>query len=112
MITIEQYKQIKKYKELGLSINKTAKAMKLSATSVRNCWNFNENDFLDALQKQGNSIENYRQCIIDLIHLTPQISSTRIYARIQEQYPEFNCSKTVLFEYVKRVRELREYCSC
>lgn len=104
MITIEQYKQIQEYKELGLSINKTARAMKLSVTAVRNCWNFNENDFLDALQKQGNSIENYRQCIIDLIHLTPQISSTRIYASIQEQYPEFNFSKTVFFEYVKRVR--------
>lgn len=104
MITIEQYKQIQNYKELGLSINKTARAMKLSVTAVRNCWNFNESDFLNALQKRGNSIENYRQCIIDLIYLTPQISSTRIYAKIQEQYPEFNFSKTVFFEYVKRVR--------
>lgn len=39
-----------------------------------------------------------------MIHLTPQISSTRIYASIQEKYPEFNFSKTVFFEYVKRDR--------
>lgn len=104
MITIEQYKQIQKYKELGLSINKTAKAMRLSVSSVRSYWNFREDEFQILLQKRGNTIENYRQYIIDLIHLTPQISSTRIYAKIQEEYPEFNCSKTVFFEYVKRVR--------
>lgn len=53
MITTEQYKQIQNYKELGLSINKTARAMKLSVTAVRNCWIFNENDFLDALKNKG-----------------------------------------------------------
>lgn len=84
MITIEQYKQIQKYKELGLSINKTAKAMRLSVSSVRSYWNFREDEFQILLQKRGNTIENYRQYIIDLIHLTPQISSTRIYAKIQE----------------------------
>ena len=104
MITIEQYKQIQEYKELGLSINKTAKATKLPVSAVRNWWNFSEAEFQNALQKQENRVENYRQYIVDLIHLTPQISSSRIYAKIQEQYPEFDCSKTKFFEYVKRVR--------
>jgi predicted transcriptional regulator len=54
MIGIEQYQKIQEYKELGLSQTKTAKALRITYTSVSKYWNMSKEDYARVLQPSHN----------------------------------------------------------
>ena len=98
------FKDIKKYKNLGLSIRKTAAITNVPYRDVSAVWNFTHDQFEAFLRSENEKVEFYREFILDMIETTPTITSINIYYKLKEQYPEFKGSESNFKKYVKKLR--------
>ena len=76
MLGIEQYKKIQKLKKIGLSKVKVSQQTNLSYKTICNYWNMNENYFINKLKEHEFILVNYRQYIIEILKICPQINNT------------------------------------
>ncbi len=105
MLGIEQFKKLQELKELGVSKLKVSEKLNLSYKTVCNWWNRDE-EFFNSFQKEHEFIlDNYRQYIIEILKICPQINNTVLLNRIKEDFPDFEISTSTFFRYVKKVRE-------
>ncbi len=105
MLGIEQFKKLQELKELGLSKLKVSEKLNLSYKTVWNWWDKDE-DFFNTFQKEHEFIlDNYRQYIIEILKICPQINNMVLLNRIQEDFPDFEIPPSTFFRYVKKVRE-------
>ena len=74
MLGIEQYKKIQKLKKIGLSKVKVSQQTNLSYKTICNYWNMNENYFINKLKEHEFILVNYRQYIIEILKICPQIN--------------------------------------
>lgn len=56
-----------------------------------------------------NGLYNYRDFIISIISITPQINDTAIMYRCIEEFPDFDIPRMTFFRYVKKIREESGY---
>ena len=82
MLGIEQYKKIQKLKKIGLSKVKVSQQTNLSYKTICNYWNMNENYFINKLKEHEFILVNYRQYIIEILKICPQINNTVLLKRI------------------------------
>ena len=82
MLGIEQYKKIQKLKKIGLSKVKVSQQTNLSYKTICNYWNMNENYFLNKLKEHEFILVNYRQYIIEVLKICPQINNIVLFKRI------------------------------
>lgn len=105
MLGIEQFKKLQELKELGVSKLKVSEKLNLSYKTVCNWWD-KDVEFFEKFQKEHEFIlDNYRQYIIELIKICPQINNTVLLNRIKEDFPDFEIPTSTFFRYVKKVRE-------
>ena len=88
MLEIEQYKKIQKLKKIGLSKVKVSQQTNLSYKTICNYWNMNENYFINKLKEHEFILVNYRQYIIEILKICPQINNTVLLKRIKEDFPD------------------------
>jgi ABC-type bacteriocin/lantibiotic exporter with double-glycine peptidase domain len=105
MLSIQQYKKLQEYKELGLSKVKVSEKLNLSYKTICNWWD-KDQAFFNAFQKNHEYVlDNYRQYIIEILKISPQINNTVLYKRIKDDFSEFDVQSSSFFKYVKEVRE-------
>ena len=90
MLSMQQYKKLQEYKELGLSKVKVSEKLNLSYKTICNWWD-KDQVFFNAFQKNHEYIlDNYRQYIIEILKISPQINNTVLYKRIKDDFSEFD----------------------
>ena len=105
MLGIEQYKKIQKLKKIGLSKVKVSQQTNLSYKTICNYWNMNENYFINKLKEHEFILVNYRQYIIEILKICPQINNTVLLKRIKEDFPDLEVPHASFHIYIKKVRE-------
>ena len=105
MLGIEQYKKIQKLKKIGLSKVKVSQQTNLSYKTICNYWNMNENYFINKLKEHEFILVNYRQYIIEILKICPQINNTVLIKRIKEDFPDLEVPHASFHRYIKKVRE-------
>ncbi len=105
MLGIEQFKKLQEYKKLGISKLKVSEKLNLSYKTVWNWWDRDE-DFFNKFQKEHEFIlDNYRQYIIEILKICPQINNTVLLRRIKDDFSDFDIPAATFYRYVKKVRE-------
>jgi len=90
MLSIQQYKKLQEYKELGLSKVKVFEKLNLSYKTICNWWG-KDQAFFNAFQKNHEYVlDNYRQYIIEILKISPQINNTVLYKRIKDDFSEID----------------------
>lgn len=105
MITYEQFLQIQECKSYDLSVQTTSRKLGIEIYDVRNWWNKTEDEFLEADGRKACELDNYRQYIIELIKICPQISNANVMSRLQEDFSDFDAKKSTFQRYMKNLRE-------
>lgn len=105
MLGLQQFKKLQEYKELGLSKLKVAEKLNLSYKTVCNWWDRNE-EFFESFQKEHEFVlDNYRQYIIEILKICPQINNTVLLRRVKDDFSDFDIPPATFYRYVKKVRE-------
>ncbi|WP_026399560.1 hypothetical protein [Acholeplasma equifetale] len=105
MLSIQEYKKLQEYKELGLSKVKVSKKLNLSYKTICNWWDKDQAFFKTFQKNHEYVLDNYRQYIIEILKISPQINNTVLYKRIKDDFSEFDVQSSSFFKYVKEVRE-------
>lgn len=53
-------------------------------------------------------LDNYRQYIIEILKICPQINNTVLQRRVKDDFSDFDIPAATFFRYVKKVREVTE----
>lgn len=105
MLGLQQFKKLQEYKELGLSRLKVSEKLNLSYKTVCNWWDRDE-EFFEKFQKEHEFVlDNYRQYIIEILKICPQINNTVLLRRVKDDFSDFDIPAATFFRYVKKVRE-------
>jgi len=104
MLGIEQYKKIQEYKELGISKLKVSEILDLAYKTVHNWWDKDEAYFYAFQKEHEFMLDNYRQYIIEILRICPQINNTVILRRLTEKFGDIGVPNSTFFRYVKSVR--------
>lgn len=105
MLGKEQFMKLQELKELGISKLKISERLGLSYKTVCNWWD-KDIDFFESFQKEHEFIlDNYRQYIIEILKVCPQINNTVLYRRIKDDFSDFDVPETTFYRYLKKVRE-------
>lgn len=105
MVSKEQFLEIRRYHQKGMTANEIAKKVGVSAPSVRKWWNVEEKTFDELIQGNMAYLDNYREFILNILRLCPQTRQTNILYRLQEEFPDFHCHKQTFYRYMKMLRE-------
>lgn len=106
---ISEYQKIKWYRGLGLSQKKTAEKMRLTLYEVRGVWAVTEEEFCRLPQRTECNLDKYREYILSVLKLTPQIKEANLYYKLQEAFLKFNTTKITFYHYMKKLRQETGY---
>lgn len=106
---ISEYQKIQEYRELGLSQKKAAEKMRLTLYEVRRVWAVTEEEFCRLPQRTERNIDKYRDYILNVLKLSPQIKEANLYYKLQEAFPEFDTTKITFYRYMKKLRQETGY---
>lgn len=79
--------------------------MGVSQPTIRKWLQLSEEEFDNAYAESKSVYSKYREYILSLLQLRPDIRTTTIWHRLQEDFPEEEFKKTGVFRYVKSLRE-------
>lgn len=86
MLGLQQFRKLQEYKELGLSRLKVSEKLNLSYKTVCNWWDRDE-EFFERFQKEHEFVlDNYRQYIIEILKICPQINNTVLLRRVKDDF--------------------------
>ncbi len=91
-------------KNEGKSISSIAKAKGISRNTVKRYLQLNTHEFLSVVSN-GNSLEEYRNEILDYLYNDHKISSQNIYDKLQTKYGDIGVGFRQVARYVKELRE-------
>lgn len=106
---INEYQKIQEFRELGLSQKKTAEKMGLTLYEVRRVWTATEGEFCRLPQRTERNLDKYREYILSVLKLSPQIKEANLYYKLQESFSEFNTTKITFYRYMKKLRQETGY---
>ncbi|MBQ8836834.1 MAG: IS21 family transposase [Clostridia bacterium] len=104
-VTLDGYRKIQQYKELGLSKVKTAEKIKISRDTVAKWWDISEDEFMHSSSTIFKYLDNYKEFFLEQIRTYPSIRSTNLYYKTEEAFPDFKCTRERFFSYIKKLRE-------
>ena len=79
--------------------------MKIPQRQVDKWWKKTEEDYLAWEKSNAYYLDNYREFILDIIRLTPQIRGTNVLYRLKEAFPDFDTPVNTFYRYLKKLRE-------
>lgn len=77
-IEYEKYKKLKKMYELGVPKVQIADKLDITLCAVRKYCEIDEQEFFNMQDGSGSEMEYYRDFILDIIKICPQIKETNI----------------------------------
>lgn len=98
-VTLDGYRKIQQYKELGLSKAKTAEKMKISRFAVARWWDRTEDEFTETFRTSFMYLDSYKEFFLEQIRTYPCIRSTNLYYKTEEAFPDLNCTREQFFIY-------------
>lgn len=109
MISRETYSTIQEYRRLGLSKAKTSKHLGVSISVISKWWETSEEVFVDAEEQSMHHMDQFREYIISLLKVCPQIRDTNIRCKLEEHFSDFHASRSSFGRYMKKLREQTGY---
>lgn len=106
---ISEYQKIQEYRDLGLSQKKTAEKLGLTLYEVWKVWTVTEEEFCWLPKKTERDLDKYREYILSILKLSPQIKEANLYYKLQESFSEFNTTKITFYRYMKKLRQETGY---
>lgn len=105
MISKEQFLTIKQMKADGVAVAAIARKVGVSEPVVRK-WAVMDEAGFDALKRNDIPyMDQYREFIISILRVCPQIRETNILYRLKDEFPEFECNRKTFYKYMKKLRE-------
>jgi len=106
MITINQFKEIKKLQLVGTSQKEISEKLGISIYAIKKWWDKTEEDFLSVQAQFTPYLDKYRQFIVDQLKLCPQIRTTNLLFKLSQHFDEFAApGKNTFFRYIRKLRE-------
>jgi len=108
MVTYDQFKKIKELQSIGVSQIKIHKKLGISKHHLSKCWMQSEEEFLESQNtpyKRAVQLDNYKEFILDILRVCPQVKLTNILYRLTSEFPDFKVKSNTFFRYVKKLRE-------
>lgn len=62
-------------------------------------------DYLGIERKTIEGLAHYRDFILDIIKVCPQVRDTNLLYRLREAFPNFNYKRATFYRYVKRLEK-------
>lgn len=110
MIDLNIYHKIKELKEMGVKHKKILEMVGISNKQYYRYATLDEEVFKELLNKdKTNGIDNYREFIISLISVTPQINNSTILFRTHEEFPDFSIKRNTYLRYIDKIRQETGY---
>lgn len=106
---INEYQKIQEYRELGLSQKKVAEKLGLTLYEVRRVWTVTEEEFCNLPQRKECDLDKYREYVLSVLKLSPQIKEANLYYKLQELFPEFDTTKITFYRFMKKLRQETGY---
>ena len=78
MINYEQFKQIKDLQILGVEKKEVGRRLGVGRKEIDRLWDKSEEEFFNLEKQSIHYLENYREYILDLLRLTPQIRGMNV----------------------------------
>ena len=102
------YNKIQECKQLGYSMRRCAKEIKLDRKTVQKYWNMTEKEYIHYLaecQERSKMLEPYREEMVGFLEQYPHITAAIIYDRLCAHHSEFKPSYRSVRAYVTSLRE-------
>lgn len=110
MINLQTFRKIKELKEQGVMVSKIMKECKISKSQYYKWGMLDEETFMRHIKtRTENGLYNYRDFIISIISVTPQINDTAIMYKCIEEFSDFDIPRMTFFRYAKKIREESGY---
>lgn len=104
MLGIEQFKKIQEYKNLKISKLKVSEILNISYSTVDRWWDKDEEFFYSFEKSHEFILDNYREYIINLIKVYPEINNNVVLSRLKEEFGDFDIPKSTFYRYIKSLR--------
>ena len=104
-MTLEQFKKMKEFKELGLSRVKTSINLDMKEWDVRKYWNMTEDEFKAFQEESGPVFDKYKTFVLEILKTTPTIPERNVMFKIKEVFPDFKISHSGFYRYMKNLRK-------
>jgi len=105
MINYEQFKQIKDLQILGVEKKEVGRRLGVGRKEIDRLWDKSEEEFFNLEKQSIHYLENYREYILDLLRLTPQIRGMNVLHKLKENFSDFAASTPTFYQYLKKLRE-------
>ena len=109
MIGSEKFKMVKELSGLGLNTTQISKKMQMDYRTVQRYMSMTDDEYESIGRKTLSGLEHYRDYILDIIKVCPQVRETNLLYRLREAFPEFNYKRATFYRYVKLLREQTGY---
>ena len=106
MLDLKTFRKIKKLQEEGFTASVIMRKAGISKTQYFKWCLIDEETFIKHLQSRSTfKLDSYREYILSIIKVTPQINDTTILYRCIEEFEDFDVPRMTFLRFVKRVRE-------
>ena len=109
MIGSEKFKMVKELSNLGMNMTQISKKMRMDYRTVQRYMSMTDEEYESIGHKTISGLEHYRDYILDIIKVCPQVRETNLLYRLREAFPEFNYKRATFYRYVKLLREQTGY---
>lgn len=103
-ITYEIFKQIKQCQMIGMTQIAAANQIGISQSTVRRWWKIDKDGYMALSEQNEYELDNYREYIVSLLKVCPQIRETNILYKLKEQFPEFEVKRSTFYRYMEKLR--------
>lgn len=105
MIGRKKYDDIHEMNKQGFNRLQISKKVGVDKRTVDRYLAMPLDDYLGIERKTIEGLAHYRDFILDIIKVCPQVRDTNLLYRLREAFPDFNYKRATFYRYVKRLRE-------
>ena len=110
MINYDTYKEIQKMIKAGVKFYKICDTLKITKTQFARYGQMPEDRFLKTLQSRIDyRFETYRDFIISILKVTPDINDTAVLYRVKEEFDDFDIARNTFFRHLNNLRQETGY---
>lgn len=110
MINFDTYKEIQELLKMGVKQTKICEKLNISKMQLMRYGLLPEDLFLKTLQSRTDyTFETYRDYIISLLKVTPDLNDTAVLYRVKEEFEDFDISRNTFFRHLKNLRQETGY---
>ena len=110
MINFDTYKEIQEMLNMGVKKYKICEILNISQMQMARYGQLPEDLFLKTLQSRTDyTFDTYRDFIISLLKVTPDLNDTAVLYRVKEEFEDFDISRNTFFRHLNNLRQETGY---